>query len=107
MKQRLLVLNGYRLVQSKQDGQWVTDNVASAGLLLPGIYNIHLGVPADRSITHVGIIVHIDHRIVYQQVGKSFVMHEVDDVESLPEPGTHCSIKYVMGSAAVVASAHI
>ena len=38
MKQRLLVMNGQKLVQSEQGGQWVTSKVEKAGAIKPGLY---------------------------------------------------------------------
>ena len=49
--QRLLVMNGQRLLQSEQGGQWNTDKVEKAGTIKPGIYNIHLSAQADKAKT--------------------------------------------------------
>jgi len=94
MKQRLLVMNGQKLVQSEQAGQWATDKVEKAGLLKPGIYNIHLSTPADKSRAHEGVVLHADKTHVYQQVGKHYVRHERESFAKLPEIGSNSSIKY-------------
>jgi hypothetical protein len=47
MKQRLLVMNGQKLLQSEHAGQWQVDKVEKAGVIRPGIYNIYLATPAD------------------------------------------------------------
>ena len=73
MKQRLLVMNGQRLVQSEQGGQWNTDKVEKAGTIKPGIYNIHLSAQADKAKTQDGVIVYADQDHIYQQVGKSLI----------------------------------
>jgi cell filamentation protein len=99
MKQRLLVMNGQRLVQSEKEGQWATEKVEKAGLVKPGIYNIHLAVQADKSKTHDGPIVHQDRMHLYQQTGKSFVKHVLSDFDKVPEIGTNSSIKYEQGMA--------
>lgn len=104
MKQRLLVMNGQRLVQSEQGGQWNTDKVEKAGSVKPGIYNIHLSSQADKSKAHDGVIVHADKDHVYQQVGKNFVMHNRADFDKLPEIGANSSVKYDSGKAVVTAS---
>jgi len=99
MKQRLLVMNGQRLVQSEKEGQWATDKVEKAGPIKPGIYNIHLAVQADKAKTHDGTIVHQDSTHVYQQIGKSFVKHNLTDFDKVPDIGSNSSIKYVQGAA--------
>ncbi|MFC3658459.1 KfrB domain-containing protein, partial [Xanthomonas hyacinthi] len=87
MKQRLLVMNGQRLVQSEQGGRWATDKVEKAGTIKPGIYNIHLSTKADKSQSHDGVIVHADKDHVYQQVGKHFVQHDRANFDKVPEIG--------------------
>ena len=104
MKQRLLVMNGQRLVQSEQGGQWNTGKVEKAGSVKPVIYNIHLSSQADKAKAHDGVIVHTDKDHVYQQVGKSFVMHNRADFDKLPEIGANSSVKYDGGKAVVTAS---
>lgn len=94
MKQRLLELNGYRLLQNQNAGQWDVDKVDKAGALKPGIYNIHLATPADKTKIHDGIVLYADKDFVYQQVGKTFVRHEGAAFHVLPAPGMRCKIRY-------------
>lgn len=101
-KQRLLVMNGQRLVQSEHaGGQWTTDKVEKAGLVKPGIYNIHLAARADKSQSHDGLIIYNDKDHVYQQVGKNFVMHDRENFDKVPEIGSTSNIKYEGGRAQV------
>jgi len=104
MKQRLLVMNGQRLVQSEQGGQWNTDKVEKAGLIKPGIYNIHLSALADKAKTEDGVILHVDRDYIYQQVGKNFVKHDRVDFDKVPEIGSNSTIKYENGKAVVSSS---
>ena len=104
MKQRLLVMNGQRLVQSEQGGQWNTDKVEKAGAVKPGVYNIHLSTQADKTKTHDGVIVHSDKDYVYQQVGKQFVKHDRSDFDKVPNIGNNSSVKYDSGKAIVSVS---
>ena len=104
MKQRLLVMNGQRLVQSEQGGQWNTDKVEKSGSVKPGIYNIYLSSQADKAKANDGVIVHADKDHVYQQVGKNFVMHNREDFDKLPEIGANTSVKYDGSKAVVTAS---
>jgi hypothetical protein len=71
MKQRLLVMNGQRIVQHEQEGQWQNDKVDRAGTVKPGIYNLYLASQADKTKTHDGVVLYADKESVFQQVGKS------------------------------------
>lgn len=104
IKQRLLVMNGQRLVQSKQDGQWNTDKVEKAGTIKPGIYNIHLSAQADKANTYDGVILYADKNNVYQQIGKNFVKHDRTAFDKVPEIGSNSSIKYDNNKAVVSSS---
>lgn len=106
MKQRLLVMNGQKLVQTEQAGQWATVKVEKAGAIKPGIYNIHLSMPADKSKNHDGLVVHADKDHVYQQVAKSFIRHDLENFVKAPETGTAASIRYE-GDKAVIAPSSI
>lgn len=106
MKQRLLVMNGQRIVQSEQGGAWTNQKVDKAGELKPGIYNLYTSQPADKSQRHEGVIVHADSNSVFQQVGKQFVMHSRSDFDKVPDIGSAKSISYdAQGKANVSAEA--
>jgi hypothetical protein len=99
MKQRLLVMNGQRIVQHEQEGQWQNDKVDRAGIVKPGIYNLYLATQADKSKTHDGVVLYADKESVFQQVGKSYVKHARSDFDKVPEIGSNSSIKYEDGKA--------
>ena len=99
MKQRLLVMNGQRIVQHEQGGQWQNDKVDKAGTVKPGIYNLYLASQADKTKTHDGVILHTDKDSVYQQVGKNFIKHDRGDFDKVPAIGSNTSIKYEQGRA--------
>ncbi|MCK0505289.1 IncP plasmid survival protein KfrB [Aromatoleum anaerobium] len=104
MKQRVLVMNGSRIVQNERDGQWYSDKVDKAGALKPGIYNLYLANRADKTATCSGVILHADKEHVYQQVGKNYVMHARSDFDKVPEIGSAKSISYdAQGKASVSA----
>lgn len=104
MKQRLLVMNGVRIVQNERDGQWHNDKVNKAGALKPGIYNLYVASRADKAAACSGIILHADKERVYQQVGKNYVMHARSDFDKVPEIGSAKSISYdAQGKASVSA----
>jgi hypothetical protein len=105
MKQRLLVMNGQRIVQSEQGGQWKTDKVEKANAVKPGIYHIHLATQADKSKSHDGLILHVDREIVYQQVGKKFIAHALVDFMKAPDIGANASVRYEAGKAIVSTAA--
>lgn len=101
MKQRLLVLNSYRLLQSLNAGEWEVNEVKKAGAIKPGIYNIYLATPADRTKIHDGMVLYADKDSVYQQVKMAFVRHERASFDQIPLHGTHCKILYENGQALV------
>ena len=108
MKQRLLVMNGQRIVQHEQEGQWQNDKVDRAGTVKPGIYNLYLASQADKNKTHDGVILYADKESVFQQVGKTFIKHARSDFEKVPESGSNASIRYDQGRAvASVLVAHL
>lgn len=104
MKQRLLVMNGSRIVQHERESQWHSDKVDKAGALKPGIYNLYLASLADKTAAHCGVILHADKERVYQQVGKNYVMHDRSDFDKVPEIGSVKSVSYdAQGKASVSA----
>ena len=108
MKERLLVMNGQKILQHEQEGRWLNDKVEKAGLVKPGIYNLYLASQADKTKTHDGVILHADRDSVFQQVGKSFIKHARSDFDKVPESGSNASIRYDQGRAvASVLAAHL
>ena len=101
MKQRLLVMNGQRLLQSEQAGQWQTDKVEKAGALGPGLYHLHLAARADPTQAHDGLILHADGSHVYQQCGRSVVRHDRGGFGRVPGTGDSVTIRYEAGRVVV------
>ena len=99
MKQRVLVMNGQRLLQNEQGGQWATSKVDKAGAIKPGIYDIYLAGNADKAKTYAGVIVHADGASVYQQVGKTLIKHAASDFAQVPGTGIDTSVSYEDGQA--------
>ena len=106
MKERLLVMNGQKIVQHEQEGRWQNDKVEKAGLVKPGIYNLHLASQADKTKTHDGVILHVDRDSVFQQIGRSVVKHDRVDFAKAPVIGSHSSITYGQGKAITSAVSH-
>ncbi|MDL1867481.1 conjugal transfer protein TraO [Betaproteobacteria bacterium PRO4] len=105
MKQRLLIMNGQRIVQIEQGGTWKNEKVDKAGTLKPGIYNLYMAKEADKGQKHDGTIVHTDNGSVYQKIGTNFVMHDRKNFDKVPDVGTLKSIGYDAQGKAVVAEA--
>ena len=103
-KQRMLVMNGQKLIQQQLDGAWQTEKVSKAGLLKPGIYDIHLSQTADAAKVYDGLVLHADQNFVYQKVGKDYIKHDRQSFDKLPEAGTTLKISYSGGKALSVAS---
>lgn len=103
-KQRLLVMNGQRLLQSAQGGEWATKKVDKAGALKPGIYDLYLATPADKTKAYDGTILYADKTSVYQKVAKSYIKHDRQDFSALPDSGQLTRIHYDDGKAVVAQS---
>jgi len=104
VKQRLLVMNGQRLLQSAEEGEWVTKKVDKAGALKPGIYDLHLATPADKSKAYDGTFLYADKTSVYQKVAKTYIKHDRHDFSALPDAGLLARIHYDGGKAVVAQS---
>lgn len=105
MKQRLLVMNGQKLLQSERAGQWQVDKVEKAGAIRPGIYSLSASTPADRTSSYLGVVLHADTEFVYQHVGKNVVRHALAHFEQVPALGASVSIRYEQDQAVVTAAA--
>ena len=101
MKQRLLVMNGQRIVQQENESTWTNTKVDKAGDVRPGIYALSTAKPADKRKETVGVILHVDNDYVYQEEGRSIVAHDAKafDTVNQPQPGTMKAVKYDQGKA--------
>ena len=107
MKHRLLVMNGQRITQINQDGVWRNIKVDKAGPLKPGIYNLYIAQKVDKAKRYDSMVVYADGNNVYQQVGKSIVMHARSDFDRVPEVGLPKCISYDDHGNAVVTTGAI
>ena len=96
-------MNGQRIIQREEEGQWQNHEVEKAGGIKPGIYNVYLAAPAEKRKSYEGVIVHADNDAVYQQVGKSFVQHARSDLDIIPTIGGACRIDHGANKAIVTA----
>lgn len=104
MKQRLLVMNGQRIIQAGEGEKWTNQKVEKSAGLKPGIYNIFMAQKPDKAARHDGTIVHADGDSVFQKTGKGFVEHARADFDKVPEIGSTKSISYgAQGKASVSA----
>ncbi|WP_262965426.1 KfrB domain-containing protein [Methylobacter psychrophilus] len=104
MKQRMIVMNGQRIVESEQaEEKWQIAKVDKAHGIKPGIYNLYKSSQAVKTTEYAGVILHTDKRTIYQQVGKNIVKHESLDFNKVPEVGQVKGISYnLQGKAAMV-----
>lgn len=107
MKKRILVMNGSRIVQSDNGEGWITDKVEKERSIKAGIYNIYTATPADKSRPSAGAVIYSDKEAIYQQCGKKFIMHSLDDFDIVPVVGSVKSIEYDAAGKAVVSDSSI
>lgn len=106
MKQRLIVMNGQRLLENEVSaGKWVNEKVEKAHGVKPGIYNLYSAMNADKAKEYPGIILHTDKSSVYQQVAGRIVSHNRADFDKTPDVGQTKSISYDKTGKTVVTEA--
>ena len=107
MKERLVVMNGTRVVQTENaPSHWEnTGRIEKAGSVKPGVYSLYLATAPDKSKSYDGPLIHADKESVYQQTGKAeFVKHARSDFDKVPELGVAKHIEYTQGRAVVTAA---
>lgn len=104
MKQRLLVMNGQRLLQSEKEGQWQTVHVDKAMGIRPGIYDLHLARAADKSAAYDGVFLYADKEHVFQLTGKSIVRHDRNRFTLAPDIGIDVQVTYGEDMALIAAA---
>jgi hypothetical protein len=79
MAERLLVMNGRKIVQGRDaSGTWVDNKVEKAGELRAGLYNLHTATDAAKNKTYEGIIVHVDEGRVFQHTASGVIRHDLN-----------------------------
>lgn len=97
-KQRIIVMNGQKILQTLVNDIWATTGTikkAEEGIK-PGIYNIYLAKTPSEQNQYEGKILYIDkdNAVFYQQVKKDFIMHKLIAVDGKPVAGRDVAIKY-------------
>lgn len=106
MKQRMLVMNGSRIIEAATEaGTWSVLKVEKAGELKPGIYNLFAAQKAAKDGQFVGPVIHADAQSVYQKTGSTIVIHDRAAFTRLPELGVAKCIEYGADGMVHVASA--
>jgi len=100
IKQRLLVLNGQRILQNYTQAGWKTTGLikkAEEGIE-PGIYNLFMAHDAKTgNAIYEGLILYIDKKqgIIYQQQpNKALIAHNLNSIKRVPPVGKHISFQY-------------
>jgi len=112
MKQRILVMNGQRLIQTYHNNQeWKTDKVERALGLKPGIYNIYLAKIVEDNNKRAqndfnGVVIHLNNATVTQQIGKDFIMRDRKKFTKTPIVGDNISIKYTQDKNISISKPH-
>jgi hypothetical protein len=98
-KQRVVVMNGQRILQSLQGEDWEPTQVSEGtGGLRPSIINLYRAVDADPAKTYT------DERFVFQQVPAGIVRYERSGFQELPDIGANVSVSLEQGEAKVAAA---
>ncbi len=97
-KLRIVVMNGQKIIQALLNNEWETTGTikkAEEGIR-PGIYNIYLAKPPHDKKQYEGKILHIDkeNAVFYQQTGKDFIVHQLNEINGKPVAGKDVVIEY-------------
>ncbi len=101
--ERIVVLNGSRLHESRHDGEWVVQKSDPQGMLPRGVYRLDAATPAkpDDGARYDGSILHTGRKGVYQLHGDTVVRHDPDRFQQVPAIGSAPTIQYANGRASI------
>lgn len=103
-KQRLVVSNDSKTVETEVDGKWEIGRVESPNGLAKGVYNLYQAhdVARDTKQQIEGTILHADKSRVYQSVGQNVIVaYDRNAFAKEPPIGQHVKVDYSYGRAAV------
>lgn len=99
--EQVVVMNGSRLLESRQDGGWVVQKTDPQGMLPRGVFRLDTATaakPVDGA-TYDGSILHVSKKGVYQAQGTGVARHDPARFRQLPTIGEVAKISYAMGQA--------
>ncbi|WP_343463278.1 KfrB domain-containing protein [Pantoea sp.] len=97
---KICVLNGSRQIDKVVNGEWLTQKVMPEAGLPKGIYQLSDAQQAAKNVhphTHVGQVLHVDDRHVYQLSQKGVVQHNRGLWEKEPTVGQNYEVAYSRG----------
>lgn len=99
--EQVVVMNGSRLLESRQDGGWVVQKSDPQGMLPRGVFRLDTATPAKPidGTTYDGSILHVSKKGVYQAQGNGVARHDPSRFRQLPAIGEVAKISYAMGQA--------
>ena len=103
-KERLVVSNGSKRIETEDNGQWTAYRVQDKGNLQNGVYPLHeaKSIKPDSKGQHVGTIIHVDKNSVYQDQGdKGIAKFDRHAFSKAPEIGRAATINYEYGRTTV------
>ena len=104
-KQRIIVMNGQKILQTQNNNEWETTGAikkAEEGIK-PGIYNIYLAKETSDKNQYEGqiLLVDKDNGVFYQQVKKDFIVHQLKSADTKPVAGKDVVVQYDEDKAAL------
>lgn len=97
-KLRMIVMNGQRIIQALVNNEWETTGTikkVEEGIK-PGIYNIYLAQKPEEKKQYEGKILYVDkeNEVFYQQIGKDFIVHQLNAINGKPVAGKDVVVEY-------------
>lgn len=93
-KRRLVVLNGYRVLQVQADEGWAVEKIEKARGVRPGVYELFKAAVADRSQSAAGVVIHVDELHAYLQTDAGLSRHELGAFDQAPPVGDRITVSY-------------
>ena len=92
MKQRLVVMNGQRVIQTVALENETFDSASNEVLgkangIKPGVYNLYLAQPPKSGIEHSGMVIHKDKNVIYQKTKAGIVAYELSLFDQIHSSG--------------------
>lgn len=98
-RERLLVMNGSRILQTEQKpNEWLNAKVmANSEGLKSGFYNIYSARQPTEASTYDGQVIHTNKSSVYQQTAKGVIAHPATAFAERPAVGDYYKVTYSNG----------
>lgn len=94
MKQRILVLNGQRLLENFENDEWKTIKTYKFNSLPGGVYNIFAARDGEKEKNSEGLLVHASENEFYLKSAFGMLKYEINEYLKLPGIGSFIKVAF-------------